>query len=100
MTVGRLLQILKNRYRQELRKHSDARIPGRNLTKIPISIVPLQRYWTLLKGFLVDFGLIDADYVRIAAVYEIVQGVLVEDASYAVYVPHGYLYAVAGLAAA
>ena len=100
MAVRRLFQILKDGNGQKLRKHCDSRISRRNLAKVPVSIVPFECDWALFKGLLVDLGLIDADDIRIAGVDEIVQCILVEHASYAVYVPHSDLDSVTRLAAA
>ena len=82
-----LREVFSDRERKILREDGDARVPGRALAEVPIPVVAGELDGLLLKGSVVDLGLVEADDVRPALLQVVLQLLLVQHRTDAVHVP-------------
>lgn len=82
-----LNQIFLQRYRKILRENCHSRITCWTFTKVPITMVTLQLYLCLVKGFLINFCFVDANYIRLRLDKIVLEFLLIEYSSYSIDIP-------------
>lgn len=87
MRVLSLGKILLHRHWQVLRKNSYSWIPLWSFTEVPISMVPVDLYSSFLPGLLPNFGLVNADNIRLWLLKVILEILFPKDRPDAIHVP-------------
>ena len=89
MTKFRLFfEVFNNTNGRNFSENSYSRITRRALTKVPVAIIPWNFYFFLLVHFLINFCLVDANKIWPVVLNQIIHGILTQDTSDSIYIPH------------